>query len=388
MNFTGLVNAGWGDRVRTPLHRGAFALEPIDALPRLTGRIDRLADHALEPNHFFLPDFLAPAIQAFGGAKLKLATVSDGDELLFFAPVVASNRRAFGVPRLRVWTHEFAPLGSPLIHRDAAPEVADEIMIYLRRSGRRSLILPDMPLMGPVARTFRDGAKGQEFQTEAGCQSRPILQMSPIQPAFERLISAKHRRDLDRQLRRLCERGPVSVLTARNATDVEAAFANFLALECSGWKGRSGTAIDQDAGVQDFARDAVTRLARRGIAAIDLMRVGERVVAALIRFDHAGLSIPWKIAYDESFSAFSPGKHLMCDATRRWLLDPSILRADPICEESNSLMSGILKDSEPYGTLFVSAHRRDWGMRLSAGLMDLRLSGKRRTKALLRKVRR
>jgi CelD/BcsL family acetyltransferase involved in cellulose biosynthesis len=390
MNFSTVVGTASTDHVRGPPRRATFALEPVDSLPRLAARIDSLALRALEPNPFFLPDFLDPAIEAFGPCGLKLAIVSDREELLFFAPVIAPPRRLFGAARLRVWTHAFAPLGSPLIDRDAAPEIADEIMAALRRSGRRSLVIPDMPLKGAAARTFRAAAKHHGSHVEAGRQARPILRTSPIDApdAFERLISAKHRRDLDRQLRRLCERGAVSVMTARNATDLEAAFTSFAVLERSGWKGRRGTAIDQDAAIVDFARDAVTRLARRGAAAIDVMRVGERPVAALIRFDHAGLSIPWKIAYDESFSAFSPGKQLMCDATRRWLLDASILRVDPVCEGSNPLMSGVFKDSEPYGALFVSTRRRDMGMLLSASLLDMKIAGRRRAKALLQRRRR
>ena len=51
------------------------------------------------------------------------------------------------------------------------------------------------------------------------------------------------------------------------------------------------------------------------------------------------MSIPWKVAFDEEFAAFSPGKQLMCDETRRWLADPKIERVDPVCEEDNPMMA-------------------------------------------------
>ena len=54
--------------------RGAFALEPVEALPRLSERIGRLAERALEPNPFFLPEFLEPAIQ---GARPQEAAAGD-----------------------------------------------------------------------------------------------------------------------------------------------------------------------------------------------------------------------------------------------------------------------------------------------------------------------
>src|SRR5687767_3345186 len=91
--------------------RGAFALEPVSSLQRLAGQIEDLAERALEPNPFFLPEFLEPAMRALGPKSLRLAVFSDRGELRFFAPVVAP-RRFIGTRRLCVWTHSYAPLGS------------------------------------------------------------------------------------------------------------------------------------------------------------------------------------------------------------------------------------------------------------------------------------
>ena len=63
-------------------------------------------------------------------------------------------------------------------------------------------------------------------------------------------------------------------------------------------------------------------MAQSGNATIDVLRVGEKPIAALIRLEQGGLSIPWKVAFDEEFAASSPGKQLMCDETRRWLATP------------------------------------------------------------------
>ena len=90
-----------------------------------------------------------------------------------------------------------------------------------------------------------------------------------------------------------------------------------------------------------------------------MLRVGEKPIAALIRLEHGGLSIPWKVAFDEDFAAFSPGKQLMCDETRRWLADPKVERVDPVCEEDNPLMAPLWPEREPYGTLIISS--RKWG---------------------------
>jgi CelD/BcsL family acetyltransferase involved in cellulose biosynthesis len=126
------------------------------------------------------------------------------------------------------------------------------------------------------------------------------------------------------------------------------------------------------------------QLAQRGNASIDVMRVGDRPAAALIRLEHAGLSIPWKIAYDEAFAAFSPGRQLICDETRRWLADPTVRRVDPVCEEGNPLFAGLWRDSERYGTLLISSRR--WGLRarLRAARIGVRSTAAKQARALIR----
>jgi hypothetical protein len=370
--------------------RGTFALEPVDALPRLSERVSALAERALESNPFFLPEFLEPAIQAFGRKGLKLATFSDREDLRFFAPVVASGGRLFTAPKLKIWTHPYAPLGAPLIEREMAPQVADSVIKNLRTTGRSLLSIPDLPLKGPAAHCMQKAAERWGFWTEAARQMRPILNPSYGGGAadFDQMVTQKRRRELDRQLRRLCDTGSVSFMSAHTPSEIETAFNMFIALEASGWKGRRGTALQRRRSILEFARVAVMQLAQSGHASIDVVRVGDKPVAALIRFHHGGLSIPWKIAHDETFANFSPGRQLICDETRRWLSDPTVSRVDPVCEEGNTLFTGLWPDREPYGTLLVSTRRLAVGARLRAALINVRSSAKKAVKSLTRRPNR
>jgi CelD/BcsL family acetyltransferase involved in cellulose biosynthesis len=99
------------------------------------------------------------------------------------------------------------------------------------------------------------------------------------------MLNQKRRRELERQLRRLCDAGAVSFMWARTATEIESAFNMFLHLEASGWKGRRGTALARRKNVHDFSRAAVSRMAQSGNATIDVLRVGEKPIAALIRLE-------------------------------------------------------------------------------------------------------
>lgn len=378
-----------GQPPRAQPRRGTFALEPVEALPRLAERISHLAERSADANPFFLPQFLEPAVHALGRKGLKLATYSDREDMRFFAPVMTTSGW-FGGRRFGVWTHPYAPLGLPLIDRDASRQVGDALLRHMRRSGRKIFTVPHLPFASAAAGVLRDAAKRHGCWTEAARQMRPVLYPAVADgaAAYERLVSQRRRRELDRQLRRLCEAGAVSFMSARSPMEIEAAFNAFVALEGSGWKGRRGTAMARRQAVMEFARTAVMQLAQLGHATIDVMRVADRPIAALIRFDHGTLSIPWKIAFDEEFAAFSPGKQLMTDETRRWLFDGTVERVDPVCDEDNPLAAGLWRDREPYGTLFVGTSRLGINVRLRAGLADFNVSSKAQAKLLFGRGRR
>jgi len=370
---------------RASPRRGTFALEPVEALPRLSDGIKRLAKRSLEANPFFLPEFLEPAIRGLGRKGIRLAVFSDREDIHFFAPVVANTGTWFGGRSFEVWATAYAPLGSPLIDRDTAQLATDSLIAHMRTTKRTLFAIPHLPLKGPAAEALRAAAARGGFAMVAERQQRPILypDMATGMAEFDRMVSQKRRRELDRQMRRLCEAGAVSFTWARTASEIENALNVFLALEASGWKGRGGTALARKSSVLDFARVAVTQLAESGVATIDVLRLGDKPIAALIRFDHEGLSIPWKVAFDEEYATYSPGKQLMCDETRRWLADPTIERVDPVCEEDNPLMAPLWPDRETYGTLLISSGK--WGARARwrAGVTGLRASAKRYAKRML-----
>jgi hypothetical protein len=370
---------------RASPRRGTFALEPVEALPRLSDGIKRLAKRSLEANPFFLPEFLEPAIRGIGKKGLRLAVFSDREDIHFFAPVVANTGTLIGGRSFEVWAHPYAPLGSPLIDRDTAQQATDGLVAHMRTTKRTLFAIPHLPLQGPAAEALRGAAARSGFAMVAERQLRPILypDMATGMAEFDRMVSQKRRRELDRQMRRLCEVGAVSFTWARTASEIENAINVFLALEASGWKGRRGTALARKQSVLDFARSAVTQLAESGVATIDVLRLGDKPIAALIRFDQEGLSIPWKVAFDEEYAAYSPGKQLMCDETRRWLADPMIERVDPVCEEENPLMAPLWPDREAYGTLLISSGRWGAAARWRASVTGLRAFAKRHAKRAL-----
>ena len=209
-------------------------------------------------------------MQGLGKKALRLAIFSDRDDLHFFVPVVVQGGQVLGRRRFTVWAHPYAPLGTPLIDRQLAPVATDALIHHMRTSGRTLLLAPASSAAGRRGGTLRAAADRAGFWTVAERQMRPILypDMAVGVAEFEKMVSAKRRHDLDRQLRRLCEAGAVSFMWARTASEIEAAFNMFLTIEASGWKGKRGTALARRKNTEEFARAAVTRLAQQELATI------------------------------------------------------------------------------------------------------------------------
>ena len=124
---------------------------------------------------------------------LRLAIFSDRDDLHFFAPVVVQSGRILGGRSFSVWAHPYAPLGTPLIDRDMAPQVTDALIAHMRTSGRTLFSIPHLPLKGPTAEALRAAAERSGFWTIAERQMRPILypDMAGGLADFDRMVNSE-----------------------------------------------------------------------------------------------------------------------------------------------------------------------------------------------------
>jgi CelD/BcsL family acetyltransferase involved in cellulose biosynthesis len=364
------------DEAPPPLPSGRgeprFRLAPAAALAHHAAAIADLAGRCRLPNPFFLPEFLGPAIQALGRGSVELALIADATgRLIFFAPVVAGGLEKGLFSAVRVWTHPYAPLGVPLMDMARLDEAAAALIDGLGRAGRRCLVLPDVPVDAPELAALRRHAQARGLSCRAtALDSRPVLRADRPGGAqlFRGMVSRKKRKELARQLRRLSEVAPVSFAVFRRAEEVATALEAFLLVEAAGWKGRQGTAMAQSPDLKAFAAAAIANLARRNGVIIDVMFVGESPAAALVRFQADGLSIAWKIAYDEHFAAFSPGAQLMSHLTRAWLADPAVARVDPVCAADNPLLGQLWDEREVYATLVLATGPAALAPRLRAGM--------------------
>jgi CelD/BcsL family acetyltransferase involved in cellulose biosynthesis len=120
-------------------------------------------------------------------------------------------------------------------------------------------------------------------------------------------MSAKQRSTWRRKARRLAAEGAIGYRTLSDGDDAAPWIADFMAVEASGWKGRSGTAMGVEQPRRDFLVAACHAAHARGQLHMVALEVDGRPIAMKCNFTSGPMAFTFKIAYDEAWSRHSPG---------------------------------------------------------------------------------
>jgi CelD/BcsL family acetyltransferase involved in cellulose biosynthesis len=356
-----------------------------------------LCDNALEPNIFLEPDFaLAAALHLARRRPPHFLFAWDGDgttrQLLGLWPLAAPGGLACWLPA-RIWTHEQAPLGTPLLDRARAEAALAAIFDHCRRVRRNGagLMLPLLPQAGAVAQLVmaRATAEGREIRI-FGAGERAILSGGQAPQEFlQQSITATRRRKLKRARAALEAQGAITFRTIREPSQIDAAAAAFFALEAKGWKGARGTAFLKSADRAAFAHAAVAALARAGKCFLASLDLDGRPLAMALMLASGGRAYWWKIAYDEAFAAASPGVLLAVEMTQLLLGDAEIALTDSCTSDEHPMIEHIWSERMAIADLLIET---DAGQRKAfhtlARREALRRSARTRLKQLVSRLRR
>jgi len=329
----------------------------------LVEELDYLAARAIEPNVFFNPRFLAPAMPRLEDREVRLAVIRDGTEeknrLRLLVPFsVEKPPVPLGTTVMRAWAHPFGPLGTPLVDGDDPIGVIEDFFAMLARPHLRLpkvFVFPETRVDGPFAAALRAVAETRNLPLIlAGELERPFLESSLDPEAYLRqTLRSHHYREFRRLKRRLADLGRLEHRIARRPDEIRQAIEIFLTLEASGWKGRERTAMVIDRYRAAFAREAVHLLAERDLCRIHTLVLNNHPLACLIVFVESGVAYTWKTAYDENYAAFSPGTLLMIEVTRSHLDDPNITATDSCAVPDHPVMSRLWSERRSLGTFVV-----------------------------------
>jgi len=315
-------------------------------LADITNEWRELAARALVANVFYEPAFVFAAASLFGrdaGAVLVWSGTTPRKLLGLFPARTETRRYGIKLPLLVGWTHPFAPLGVPLVEREAAEPVIAAWLAHLAGdSGLPGLLLlPFVPEQGPFAAALAAVIRRARMPTaEFNRHSRALLAPQGERSGYvEQALGPRNFRELRRTARRLNEAGALLFSTAAEPAGVGAALEDFLALEASGWKGKAHTAAACDAAVRDFVKAAVSGLAAEHKVTIDRIVLDGSPIAASVTLRSGSGAWFWKIAYDETWARFAPGVLLTAWVTERLADDLTVARADSCATADHVVMN-------------------------------------------------
>ena len=353
-----------GDPIRLGGSRWISIYEPHAAFS-LLDELQHLSRRAIEPNAFFDPRFLIPAMPRLEDKSVRLLVARDEAEgrsrLRFFMPfsveVTAplSRRKA-----VRAWTHPFGRLGVLPLDTDDPAATAASLFEALQKGVSDLppvLVLPDLPLDGPLtgvlARTAieRGLAVGWADRTHRACLDARSGDAGGVLRAH---LGGHGFRDHRRRLRLLESAGRLQFEVARHEGDLRNGFEDFLYLEAAGWKGRAGSALLQDRHRAAFAREAMSSLSAQGDARIYALRLDGEVIASLVVLLSNGSGVAWKTAYDERFARARPGALVVALATEAMMEDSAIRFVDSCAMPDHAIFNALWPCRLELGTMVVA----------------------------------
>jgi hypothetical protein len=271
---------------------------------------DALSVAASEPNPFFERWFVSASIAHLDlPGDLRFAVLFNARGSVDGLMPLSSARHYGRLPLTHVTNHfhHNVFLGTPLIRAGQEHLFWDMLFSALDEApwANGLLRLTDLADGGPVALALHASERQSDIIYRA---ERAFLESDLDADAYyAATVRKKKRKEIKRLQSRLFEQGAVSTQTLNSADDSEAWCDAFLALEQSGWKGDSGSALGREADTSAFFRTMI----RDGLSAgrIEILKfsLDDKPLAMLINFMTLPGSFSFKIAYDEDFARYSPG---------------------------------------------------------------------------------
>ncbi len=283
------------------------------AAPAFRAAWEALVTNASEPNPFFEPWFALPSLEQFGAdSGAHLLAIYESDCLIGLMPV-AQPRRYYGypIPHVSAWLHDNAFCGAPLIARGFESAFWRAILEHFDNHAGRALFLhlPQLPADGPANIALDKvltASKRCSVIVEAGERAMLASDASP-DDYFAASMSAKKRKELRRQHKRLAEAGELFFNRTTGQEGIAVWVDEFLALEAKGWKGEAGSALSSAADTSAFFTGALTGAADAGRLERLTLRLDGKPIAMLANFVAAPGVFSFKTTFDEGYARFSPG---------------------------------------------------------------------------------
>lgn len=336
---------------------------PVGRLDELIAPWRDLAHNALEPNPFYLPEYVKHSLASKpntgpkGTLVVRDPGVRDESALIGLWPLTFALPNVSGVPNFVRGLHSpFMSCPAPLVRTGREDDAFGAILDWFEESVGRlgTLSLNEVGLDSPAWSALqRVLEQRQQSWTVLEEYERPVLdtRAEDTFDAYLLNLKAKKRQSLRRKWRQLADLGELKYQRT-HGHDVSQAMAEFLALERSGWKGAFGTAMDLSQFTRSLAHDVVCS-SEFGATHIEALRLDDRPIAMSIHLAVNGQAFFFKPAFDEAYAAYSPGQLLHLKTIEELYRDRWAERIDSAVKPHDQL-SAIWRERKRIGRVLVA----------------------------------
>lgn len=325
-----------------PSKTSVVVLRDVAALTPYIKAWEELAAHAIEPNVFFEPWMLLPAVELFGAGQPMLFVLmvhgkpdqppTQSTLTGFFPLVCTRGYKGLPVKSLALWQHEYCYLSTPLVRAQYEEGVFDALLQWLA-TGPDGARLLELTQVGADTHWYRQLHEAVDRADRhlycAGVSSRAAFRPAAnIETYLKNTLSGDYRRQMKRKEKRLTDLGRIEYRTLDAQTDLDAWLDTFLALESSGWKGREGTALASTPPSREFFLRIGREAFRRQRLILQSMELDGKPIAQYVAFTAGTASFDFKPAYDEEYGRYSPGILLELERFRYLHTRPDLLGMD------------------------------------------------------------
>jgi CelD/BcsL family acetyltransferase involved in cellulose biosynthesis len=333
---------------------GALTARTISDWTELEGLQEawqELAATSAEPNPFYEPWMLLPALRAFARSeRVEVVLVFRGDLLCGLFPV--AHRRG----RAELWRHPYCYLTAPLLRR-GYERAALRCWLDTVAARAAAVRLEDVPGDGCVRLHLVDELNERGWPALVSqAYTRAVLRRAQTAEEFlGRALASKRRKEFRRQRSRLSELGCLTTEELPPGADPQPWIEEFLTLEAQGWKGREGVDSLRD---RPFVEEMAAGAARKGRLQMLALRLDGRPLALKMNFLGGEGAFAFKITFDESFGRFSPGVLLELDNVERAHQLPALRWMDSCAAPNRFMINHLWPDRREMQTVFFSTGSR------------------------------
>jgi CelD/BcsL family acetyltransferase involved in cellulose biosynthesis len=270
-------------------------------------------------NHLFMRhEFLRVWFESFapnGVIQVLIARSGDG-RLVAALPLMSERGSIRGIPlRQTVALANRHSCRFDMIAEDPAAAGKAFFAYLAARHDWDVLRIVDVP-EGGQAWSLYDAAVAAGFPvgTWAG-QRSPFLELPDSEEGLQERVSSQQRSNARRRLRQMEKKAPVCIERLQ-MPDLTSVLEDFFKVESSGWKGRKGTACEQDEQTRAFYTRLAGIAAERGWLSLFRLTLDGQTIAFHYGLTYENTYLLPKLAYHEAFSDVSPGLVLMHEVIR------------------------------------------------------------------------